>query len=98
MYTGFVWLRIGTSEGYCEQGNETSGSISQKNMLHGLCTENLLSLAECAISPCSFCSAVKALRIDIKSHDYNKHNCILTDILHAFCNSNDITDIHFAIA
>jgi hypothetical protein len=27
VWTGFLWLRIGTSGGSCEHGNETSGSI-----------------------------------------------------------------------
>jgi hypothetical protein len=26
--TGFIWLKIGTSSGSCEHGNETSGSIT----------------------------------------------------------------------
>jgi hypothetical protein len=66
-------------------------------MLHGLCSENLLSLAECAISPCSFVLPLNsAFQADIKSHDYSKHKCVMT-FWHAYCNSNDITDIHFAI-
>jgi hypothetical protein len=27
VFTGFIWLRIGTIDGFCEHGNETSGSI-----------------------------------------------------------------------
>jgi hypothetical protein len=27
MWTGFMWLRIGTSDGFCEYDNEPSGSI-----------------------------------------------------------------------
>jgi hypothetical protein len=27
VWTGFIWLRIGTGAGFCEHGNEPSGSV-----------------------------------------------------------------------
>jgi hypothetical protein len=34
--TGFGWLRIGSMEGFCEHGNEPSGSIKKA----GCCLTN----------------------------------------------------------
>jgi hypothetical protein len=33
VWTGLIWLRIGTSAGSCEHGNETSGSIKRWEVL-----------------------------------------------------------------
>ena len=47
-----------------------------------------------------FCNAVNfglADRYRYKNHGCSKYSFILTDILHASCDSNDITDIHFVI-
>jgi hypothetical protein len=31
--TGFVWIRVGSSGGFCEHGNEHSGSVQEGNFL-----------------------------------------------------------------
>jgi hypothetical protein len=36
-WIGLIWLRIGTSGGYCKHGIELSGSINAENFLSG-CT------------------------------------------------------------
>jgi hypothetical protein len=33
LWTGFFWLRIGTSDGSCEYGNEPSGSTEDGGLL-----------------------------------------------------------------
>jgi hypothetical protein len=33
MWIGFIWLRIGTGGGSCEQGNEPLGSIKCREFL-----------------------------------------------------------------
>jgi hypothetical protein len=36
VWTGFIWLRRGTIAGYCEYGNEPSGSKKARNLLSQL--------------------------------------------------------------
>jgi hypothetical protein len=55
MWTGFIWLRAGTGGGYCQHGDELSGSIKA-----GICghAERLLGFLEglCSVELVTFYS------------------------------------------
>jgi hypothetical protein len=42
VWIGLIWLRIGTSGGYCEHGNEPSGTIKCWEVLEKLPIKQIL--------------------------------------------------------